>query len=490
VDLSKFTAIKRDANSTTLKHPDGHEIKIAHANLSPKMRGQVQKLDIHNPQKLCEGGMSYADGGEVANQMADAQSGQGMTPAPDQSGQAQAVAPPADAPQAPTQDDSDPTGSNAYSQGIETGLAEEKAGIAGAAQAQSQEGQEQAKALTNQIGNTQQLIQKHSEEYGKLEGERQAAIKDIQGNLIDPNHYWNSLSTGQHIAAGIGLALGGFNQALNGGSNLALDVIKNHINNDIGAQQANLGARKSLLEANLHQFGNLQDATSMTRVMQQDLVSNQLKLAAANAATPAAQANALMAAGKLDHDSAAELSQIAIRKTLAGQMQQQPQAMNQTPQSAINQNINKVRLAEMSGFISKENATDARKVLEAGSNVQDTLDEMKQFMQKGTALPLTARRGQAEALQAKAIAQVNHLAGLTRLSGEDIAVINKQLPDLTSLLSGVTGQNQAKVNEFQKTISSQLNAHLKTVLPGFTPVSGGAQQSSGYRPKSFKPVAQ
>jgi hypothetical protein len=235
----------------------------------------------------------------------------------------------------------------------------------------------------------------------------------------------------------------------------------------------------------------MNDATQMTRVMQQDLVSNKLKLAAANAATPQAQSNALLAAGKLDHDSAAELSQIAIRKTLAGQMKEQPQAMNATPQSAINQNIGKVRMAEMSGFISKANANDARKVLEAGSNVQDTLDEMKQFIKGGTALPLTARKGQAEALQAKAIAQVNHLAGLTRLSGEDIAVINKQLPDLTSMLQGVTGQNAAKLGEFQKTISSQLNAHLKTVLPGFTPVSGAsAAQSSGYRPKSFKPVKQ
>lgn len=52
LDLSKFKKIGSDKHSTTLLHPEGHVIKVAHAQLSPKLRGQLHEL-------------SLADGGEV-----------------------------------------------------------------------------------------------------------------------------------------------------------------------------------------------------------------------------------------------------------------------------------------------------------------------------------------------------------------------------------------------------------------------------------------
>lgn len=44
LDLSKFKHVKSDAKTTTLQHPDGHQITLAHTALSPAYRGQLESL--------------------------------------------------------------------------------------------------------------------------------------------------------------------------------------------------------------------------------------------------------------------------------------------------------------------------------------------------------------------------------------------------------------------------------------------------------------
>jgi hypothetical protein len=60
----------------------------------------------------------------------------------------------------------------------------------------------------------------------------------------------------------------------------------------------------------------LRDATDMTRVMQNDIVANQLREQAAKAQSPLAVARANEALGKLHMDSSQMLGQMAMRKTL------------------------------------------------------------------------------------------------------------------------------------------------------------------------------
>lgn len=47
MDLSNFKKIKSDAKTTLLKHKDGHEIKIAHAALSPEFKKNIENMPIH-----------------------------------------------------------------------------------------------------------------------------------------------------------------------------------------------------------------------------------------------------------------------------------------------------------------------------------------------------------------------------------------------------------------------------------------------------------
>lgn len=59
-DLKKFKKVATDKHSTTLKHPAGHEIKIAHGPLSPKMRSQLAEMPSHE-MKMAEGGAVNKD---------------------------------------------------------------------------------------------------------------------------------------------------------------------------------------------------------------------------------------------------------------------------------------------------------------------------------------------------------------------------------------------------------------------------------------------
>ncbi len=47
LDLSRFKKISSDAKTSTLRHSKGHEIKIAHSGLSPKMREHLDSLPVY-----------------------------------------------------------------------------------------------------------------------------------------------------------------------------------------------------------------------------------------------------------------------------------------------------------------------------------------------------------------------------------------------------------------------------------------------------------
>ena len=62
LDLSKMKHVKSDDKTTTLQHPAGHMITLAHKALSPEARIQVQALATGGPVK-CADGMDVGDSG-------------------------------------------------------------------------------------------------------------------------------------------------------------------------------------------------------------------------------------------------------------------------------------------------------------------------------------------------------------------------------------------------------------------------------------------
>jgi hypothetical protein len=199
----------------------------------------------------------------------------------------------------------------------------EMSGVQGKAAAEAQLAKDREAAINANLAKQAEVQNTYQTQFSKLEQERQAHMQDIQDGHIDPNKYWTGTvnkQTGQvegghsKIMAGIGMILAGFNPTNN--PNAAIKFLDHQMDQNIEAQAKNLDSQNNLLKANLQQFGNLKDATDMTRLMQADIVSNQLAAAAAKAGTPMAKAAAQMAQGEIQAKYAPLAQQMAMRQTM------------------------------------------------------------------------------------------------------------------------------------------------------------------------------
>lgn len=170
--------------------------------------------------------------------------------------------------------------------GIAAGFNTQIQGLQGQAKAMGALGEQQAAVHQERIKSQQQAMETFQHSYQELEKERQAHMQDIRDGFVNPDNYWKGdpkTGAGGHskIMAGIGMILAGFNPTSS--PNAAVNFLQHQMDQNIDAQKANLGARQNLLSANLRQFGNLKDATDMTRIMQNDVVTHMLEANAAKA---------------------------------------------------------------------------------------------------------------------------------------------------------------------------------------------------------------
>jgi hypothetical protein len=202
------------------------------------------------------------------------------------------------------------------------GLAKEKAGILGQAQAQADLAKAQEAIYQQRVQSQQEAQDKFQQQYSDLNDERKAFIKDIQDAHINPEEYWTGHKDAQgnivgghsKIMSAIGLILAGFNPTNR--PNAAMEMLKYQMDQNLEAQRQNLQSKQNLLAANLRQFGNLKDAVEMTRIMQNDMAVNMLQQAAAKAGSPMAKAQAQQAIGKLEMETAPMFQQFAMRRAL------------------------------------------------------------------------------------------------------------------------------------------------------------------------------
>lgn len=194
------------------------------------------------------------------------------------------------------------------------GYANQAQGLQKQAVAEGAQGQQQEQALKTQASAVQNMMDQYQDHYNHIDQERQAFQDDIINKHIDPNHYVGSMDFGNKIQTAIGLALGGLGGS--GRDNPALDFLNKQIDRDIDAQKAELGKRETLLSANMKQFGNLRDATDMTRLMQSDIIQTQLKQAEAKAMDPISKARAQQQIGALQQQVGPIAQQLATRRML------------------------------------------------------------------------------------------------------------------------------------------------------------------------------
>jgi hypothetical protein len=207
-----------------------------------------------------------------------------------------------------------------YEQGINQWYDQASRAIKEEEKAKVDQAKENESALAAHAVNQQQLTDRYVKQVDTLNTERKNFIQDIQNGFIDPEKYWTGDASGNgshsRVMAGIGMILAGFNPT--NSPNAAIDFVNKQIDRSVDAQKANLNAKHNLLAANLQQFKNVRDATDMTKIMQTDMVLNQLQIAAAKAANPLAKAAAMNASATLAKQASDLSLQMGMRRMMMG----------------------------------------------------------------------------------------------------------------------------------------------------------------------------
>lgn len=285
------------------------------------------------------------------------------------------------------------------------------------AKALGEQGKAEAEILNRNMKQAEEQNQKFDLAFADLDAKRNTLQQDILNGKIDPNRLMGSLSTPQRVSTAIGLILGGMSSGITGKENPALKYLQSQIDADIDAQKAELGKKQTLLQANMQDFGNLKDARAMTKANMMDMLSLEMKQAAAKAQDPMAKARLLQEAGKVDLQAA----------QLIGPLKAKQQMLQAVRQGAVkpDQAINMV--------VEEKDRDEARKEL-AGiekynntlTNINNLFGEAKKIGTVGASIPFTESRTKLKAINAQIMGAAREMArGQGALSDKEVEDVIK-----------------------------------------------------------------
>ncbi len=423
LDLRKFKKVSSDAHSTQLQHPDGHTISIAHNRLKGDLKKQLEALpayskggDVGTTEEMTSrpdkgwGAIivkdkpemqQYADGGQVDaedyfkdapqdNVVQDASSTlQAPATAPAfasiNSDQGQPggevsltdkVSPsvPANiavptAPSLPTQ----PAGTDMMG-----ALNNMTGGIQGQANAEGDLGKQHAALAEQQQANIQKTHNEFIQDSHAVLQDFNHLVDDAKNDRIDPNRFWNNKSDLGKVSSAIGLILGGMGRGLTGKDNPAMQFMNSQIDRDVDAQKSNMANRNNIMHALQQQYGNIKDASNMTRAFYAEMYSSKLEEAAAKTSDPMAKARAQQAIGQIQMQYGPIVQETMLRQALM--------------QGAAKGNIAPEKL--VSHLVPKEHQEAVYKELERAQNAtQNEQNVLQQFDKASKENTLVRRTG-------------------------------------------------------------------------------------------------
>lgn len=357
------------------------------------------------------------------------------------------------------------------------GFGLESAGIQKEAEAKAQLGQTIAKAYEEERKHLEAEKQRFEQNYNELKQQNEKLFQDVKDSKIDPNNYWNSMTTGGKITAAISLVLGGLAGGLQRtGQNAALDVIQKNIDRDIDAQKANLNKKDSLLKRNFEQIGDLRAAEALTRSQLMSITAAQVEKAKGMASTPAAQGAAAQLQGQLME----KMAQSGLQFSALNAKSQLASGNGRGVNPEYLDKETRERLVQLPSGRQALGYTpeDAKVIKEQFASLDPILTSLDKLDQIGTAalVPGSAAEAKARAIQAQLVPLINENAGLKRLSEEDIHNIRNMINDPTQFRNLLGGK--AKSEEFRQFVEDKLQSTLKNRLEGY---------KTPFKPKTAKP---
>jgi hypothetical protein len=355
-------------------------------------------------------------------------------------------------------------------------------------------GAQKAAAEAGYLHTMQQEMQRQQVQEAQREQERQNEVNGQMAKLnqmsdelktakIDPHHFWADKGTGSKIMAAVAIGLGAIGGAMTGkGDNPALEIINKAIDRDIDAQRANLSQKNANYQTQAGLYSMMRQKFSDDRAASlaaRTLYLQQAELNVKEIATryqgqeTAANSQAVLAGLKAAHDQSLmqlqhQLYQQAALRQIAGGGQSSVGGLLALPKEMQEKVVPIAGGARHGIAFSPEAAKEVREVSSAADNVRSIVGEMRKLKEEGPrVLPYGQLQAKAQELQSRLIPALNEMAGLKRLSEEDIKNLQKQVPDPGSWLGD---RQDALLNGLEQSIHDRTESYYRNNLMGYKPV--------------------
>lgn len=343
----------------------------------------------------------------------------------------------------------------------------------------------------------QELHAKYEEIGNNLHKKFEDTAAQVEQGRIDPNHWWNSRSTGSQILTAIGMLASGAMTGASGHPEMASKAIDDAIDRDIDAQKANLNNKHTLLSKYMEMYNNLPQAEAAARLtmgagVEGLIKQNAAKLGSANAVNAAVMANAQRRQALLPQMEG--LAKGQVMGQMYGQMSQ-PQQASGSQEQAYQDQMQKMRILNPDLGKDMENkylpnvgiarvpVTDAlREKMAAQKDLSTKLAKLELFAQKnqGTTLDReTVNIGKTMAADAQQAARVAGHQGVYKESDQKF---------LEGMIDSDPTKFMASIRTIPKykTLREQNDATLKTLYKsyGVKPFLDSNGSQSGEQPAS------
>jgi hypothetical protein len=290
---------------------------------------------------------------------------------------------------------------------------------------------------------------------------------------INPNRYWQNMSTGNKIAAALSIALGSIGAAMMGSpNNKAWEIINGAIDRDIEAQKNSvsnarnkLEAAKSLYGMMLQKYGDQESALLATKAVHLGQAENMAKAYLARAQGDQAKANANILLGQLKEEQAKlglalnanAVKQVAARQASFGPGVEDPSVLPEEYQKRVVQMPNGL----FKPAISEEGAKEVNKVRAQTEKLRAIVNEL--YRNAGSALPFTEKTSKAKVLEDAMRLQLLEMG----VNEKSIKELDKLIPDVSAFKQGDVKQ---ALSYWDKYADNALQSAYKAYVPGYKPI--------------------
>jgi hypothetical protein len=142
------------------------------------------------------------------------------------------------------------------------------------------------------IEKNQQMIDNFNKYNQEWDNHLNQAVDDVRNQHINPNHYFESMDTGQKIGTAIGMLLGSASGGMLRTENPVMKYLNNQVERDVQSQVANANQKNNVYRAILEKVGNDRVAQRLTLAFQNQLYADKIEQQSLKFGGPIAQARA------------------------------------------------------------------------------------------------------------------------------------------------------------------------------------------------------